>query len=268
MTNHRMQNPDHLRDVVYKDASKLNARIEFWRLYGRTQDEESGEFFDEIEAPSNAAVLDIGCGPAHYWQWGLDNDRVPRNWSPTLTDLSNGMLEEAKRNTSGHDHKFVFEIADVCDLQYEDELFDVVTANYMLYHAASQHKALAEISRVLKPGGKLYAKTHSVEHIAEFFDLQKRFAVEVTGLANTGLSYSPFTLENGGPMIEEHFSSVRVVVDKQICKATDPQVVIDYARSMSVELHKEPLAEFVTAQIKRRGHFTVTRSSGMFVAQK
>jgi len=136
------------------------------------------------------------------------------------------------------------------------------------YHASSQHKALAEISRVLKPGGKLYAKTHSVEHIAEFFDLQRRFVVEDAGLTNTGFSYSPFTLENGGAMIEEHFSSFEIIREYGICHATDPQVVIDYAHSRDAELQNEPLAEFVKARIEREGHFVVTRSSGMFVAQK
>jgi ubiquinone/menaquinone biosynthesis C-methylase UbiE len=267
-TNKRMQDTQHLRDVAYKDAANLNARIAFWQLYGQSRDPAFTELFDNIDAPNDAAVLDIGCGPAHYWQWGLDNGRVPHSWTATLTDLSTGMLDEARRTLSGYDRNFTFEIADVCDLQYADESFDVVTANYMLYHASSQSKALSEIARVLKPGGKLYAKTNSVDHITEFLDLQHRFVSDHSQRANIGLAHAAFTLENGGAMIDEHFSSHEIITEKGTCQATDPQIVIDYANSMDADLQPEPLADFVTAQIKSQGHFAVTRFSGMFIAVK
>ena len=191
-----MQDVDHLRDIAYSDASKLNARIAFWQLYGEPRDEAFKRYFDRFDIPQNANILDLGCGPAHYWLWGLENKRVPADWTITLTDLSTGMLEEAKRNVSGadgRDHNFTFEVADVCDLQYADESFDVVTANYMLYHASSQQKALAEISRVLKPGGRLYAATNSINHVAEFLELQQNFAIDQSQLKNVGLAHAAFT---------------------------------------------------------------------------
>ncbi|MDP6667049.1 MAG: class I SAM-dependent methyltransferase, partial [Dehalococcoidia bacterium] len=104
-----MQNTDHLRAVAYKDAARLNARIKFWQRYGTPRDVWFGRFFDLVDAPPGARVLELGCGPAGLWRWGLDNARVPDGWSITLTDLSDGMLEEARRNLAGFGRDFRFE---------------------------------------------------------------------------------------------------------------------------------------------------------------
>jgi SAM-dependent methyltransferase len=268
MTNKRMQDVDHLRDVAYSDAENLNARIAFWQLYGEPRDEAFSGFFDAVIAPENASILDIGCGPAYYWQWGVMHDRIPSGWTATLTDISPGMLDEARQTLNGLDLDARFEIADVCNLQFADESFDVVTANYMLYHAASQDLAFAEIARVLKPGGRLYAKTNSENHIIEFLDLQRKFIEDPTQIGTIGLSHEAFTLENGSSFIEPHFTEVEIIRDRSICKATDPKIVIDYAHSMDAKLDHDALTAFVNDEIERNGHFAVTRSSGMFVAQK
>ncbi|MBT3996397.1 MAG: class I SAM-dependent methyltransferase [Chloroflexi bacterium] len=272
MANKRMQNVDHLRFVAYSDATNLNARIAFWQLYGESRDAAFSSFFDRLESdgdtPETADILDIGCGPAHYWEWGLDHIRIPATWTATLTDISQGMLDEAKNNLSKFTRVFTFDIADVCDLKYEDESFDIVTANYMLYHASSQDKALSEISRVLKPGGRLYAKTNSGHHIVEFLDLQRKFIAGESQAQNIGVAHEAFTLENGEAMIKPHFSSVETIRDDSICKATDAQIVIDYANSMDAQLDQQGLEAEVREQITQNGHFKVTRSSGMFVAQK
>jgi ubiquinone/menaquinone biosynthesis C-methylase UbiE len=178
------------------------------------------------------------------------------------------MIDEAKLNVSEQSDNFHFEIADVCDLQFADNSFDVVTANYMLYHARSQDLALAEIARVLKPGGRLYAKTNSDKHIVEFLDLQRKFIINDSQVKNIGLAHDAFTLENGGAMIEKHFSSVEIIQDKSICEATDANVVVDYALSMDAILNKAPLEEAIKDEIESEGYFKVTRSSGMFTAQK
>ncbi len=263
-----MQNNDHLREVAYNDASRLNARIAFWQLYGEPRDDAFDKFLTRLGSEPNQAVLDLGCGPAHYWAWGLERDRIPSSWKPTLTDLSPGMIKEAKTNLSRFDMEFMFEIADVCDLQFEDESFDIVTANYMLYHARSQELALEEIARVLKPGGRLFAQTNSGSHIVEFLDLQREFIVDESKLGTIGLAHEAFTLENGASFIEPCFSNVEVIADESICKATDPQIVIDYAHSMDAELDGPALDRYVREEIDRVGHFAVTRKSGMFVAQK
>ena len=53
--------------------------------------------------------------------------------------------------------------------------FNAVVANHMLYHVEDRPQALAEIRRVLKPGGKLFAATNSDSHLAKIRQLLDEF---------------------------------------------------------------------------------------------
>ncbi|WP_445382807.1 class I SAM-dependent methyltransferase [Robiginitalea sp. IMCC43444] len=43
--------------------------------------------------------------------------------------------------------------ADICNLPFEDNSFDVILCNHVLEHIPDQEKALSELYRVMKPGG-------------------------------------------------------------------------------------------------------------------
>ena len=43
--------------------------------------------------------------------------------------------------------------ADICDLPFEENMFDVVFSNHVLEHIEDDAKAMSELFRVLKPGG-------------------------------------------------------------------------------------------------------------------
>ena len=64
--------------------------------------------------------------------------------------------------------------ADGRGLPFPDGTFDVVMANHMLYHVADIDRTVAEIQRVLKPGGFLVAATNSINTMPQFYDLYKR----------------------------------------------------------------------------------------------
>lgn len=44
-------------------------------------------------------------------------------------------------------------VADVTNLDFEDDFFEVVVCNHVLEHIDDDHKAISELRRVLKPGG-------------------------------------------------------------------------------------------------------------------
>lgn len=64
--------------------------------------------------------------------------RKLRNLQYTTTDL-NSPLADVK--------------ADICDLPFEDNQFDVILCNHVLEHIPDHLKALSELLRVMKPGG-------------------------------------------------------------------------------------------------------------------
>jgi SAM-dependent methyltransferase len=43
--------------------------------------------------------------------------------------------------------------ADICDLPFADNRFDIILCNHVLEHIPDHHKALSELYRVMKPGG-------------------------------------------------------------------------------------------------------------------
>jgi methylase of polypeptide subunit release factors len=81
----------------YAKASNLNARL---ALHARFSTNPYGWFrwvFDRLlELPSQARVLEVGCGSGGVWMANLA--RIPSEWEITLTDLSEGMIAEAKQS--------------------------------------------------------------------------------------------------------------------------------------------------------------------------
>lgn len=88
-------------------------------------------------------VLDAGCGP------GRDSQLLSsKGFEVTGIDLSEEMIELAKEKVGA------FEVMDVRDLDFEDEVFDGVLANQLLvfFEGRERKKAFEELSRVLKSG--------------------------------------------------------------------------------------------------------------------
>lgn len=69
-------------------------------------------------------------------------------------DFSPGMLAEGRRR-HGHLHNITFIEADATDLPFGDEEFDAVTMSYGLRNVQEPKKALRELLRVTKPGGRM-----------------------------------------------------------------------------------------------------------------
>lgn len=69
-------------------------------------------------------------------------------------DFSPGMLAEGRRR-HGHLPNLTFVEADATDLPFADDEFDAVTMSYGLRNVQQPKKALAELYRVTKPGGRL-----------------------------------------------------------------------------------------------------------------
>jgi len=96
-------------------------------------------------------VLDIGCGPGF-----LTADLgagVGEGGSVSGIDQSESMLELATRRCE-HQSGIRIEAGDAVDLGGEDERFDLVVSTQVLEYVADVDRALSEIARVLRPGGR------------------------------------------------------------------------------------------------------------------
>src|SRR5262249_23168386 len=119
---------------------------------------------DAVVEANPETVLEVGCG------WGDFALRVAAETGATVValDLSPRMVELAR--AQGVDAR----IRAVQDMPFADGKFDCVVANWMLYHVPEVDRGLAEIVRVLRPGGRLVAATSGFEHLGELWSLVGR----------------------------------------------------------------------------------------------
>ena len=95
--------------------------------------------------PSSARVLDLCCG-----QGNVTEALLRAGLNTVGADFSPKMLEFARRRVPTG----TFVEADAQNLIFDDGEFDAVVCNFGLIHVPDQPRALAEIRRVLKPGGR------------------------------------------------------------------------------------------------------------------
>ncbi|HTI34565.1 MAG TPA: methyltransferase domain-containing protein [Miltoncostaea sp.] len=95
---------------------------------------------------SRTRVLDVGCGPGVVVAAAL-----ARGARPTGVDVAAGMLAEARRRHPGVE----LVEADVVALPFGDAIFDAAVGNFVLNHLPEPERAVAELRRVLAPGGRV-----------------------------------------------------------------------------------------------------------------
>jgi SAM-dependent methyltransferase len=144
------------------------------------------------------------------------------------------------------------QVADVQALPFADGSFDVAVAAWMLYHVPDLDRAVSELARVLRPGGRLVALTNSAFHLQELRDL-----------VGSGPSPSTFTSENGVEILSRSFARVRREdVDGMFSFATRVEVE-EYVRA---SITMSPFLANLPAAIDEP--FTARRGSSVFVADR
>lgn len=113
--------------------------------------------------PRGAACLELGCGNADMARRIVEGTGAGRY---TATDLDPRQLEAARKHLAklypdGAPAALDLREADMLALPFPDASFDAVFAFVSLHHADSTHgawenvpKALGEVDRVLRPGGR------------------------------------------------------------------------------------------------------------------
>ena len=257
-----------LIEEQYRDSAKLAARVAIHTKYGGSHSTVASIPSVVTPAPG-AAVLDVGCGPGRFW---LGAQAWPADLAITLADLSPGMADEALASVRAIARwgDVTARIADVCALPFADASFDVVLAMHMLYHAADTDLAVAEIARVLRPGGVLVASTNGETNMAALFEL----GAAALGGDRQDLAAHSFSLERGEGILRGHFRDVELHRSVDLLRVTDPADVIAYLTSF-------PPGDRATAAMLARlrrmtddafaaggGVFEIARDAGFLLARK
>jgi SAM-dependent methyltransferase len=109
----------------------------------------------KLLAPAEGRVLEVGAGA------GFNLPHYPDGLTElVLTDSTEGMLPRATRRGERAGRTVVTVRAPVEGLPFEDGSFDTVVASLLLCSVDEQDRALAEIARVLEPGGRYLFLEH------------------------------------------------------------------------------------------------------------
>jgi ubiquinone/menaquinone biosynthesis C-methylase UbiE len=258
----------YLKSDQYKDSSNLDARAALHKRFSTNSYGWCKWVFDTLlKLPENAKILELGCGPAYLWQENIS--RIPNGWRITLSDLSSGMLDAAWRNLVVSGRAFQFKEIDAQSIPFEDETFDAVIANHMLYHVPDRSKAIAEIKRVLMPNGRLIATTIGKNHLKEIANWIRQVSPG-TDFVSFG---SPFTLENGLDQLKSFFSHVMLSRYSDSLQVIEVEPIIAFILSTShaAEISAEKLAKLqvdLEKELKEKGRILISKDSGLFEAIK
>jgi SAM-dependent methyltransferase len=171
----------------YATEDKLETRRTVWHptADGRDPVEVAAAV---IRASGPSRVLEVGCGTGAFAERLTGElshaEVVATDQSPRFAQLTAARGVDAR-------------VADVQDLPFEDASFDVVAALWMLYHVPDLDRGLAEVRRVLRPGGRFVAVTNGNEHTA---DLRREAGGEPL--------VTQFSSENGEEALRRHFCEV------------------------------------------------------------
>jgi SAM-dependent methyltransferase len=230
--------PDIVRRE-YADESGLAARFALWARREGPQPQDIA--FDEVRAPAPRRVLDVGAGRGELAERIKDAgiEVVALDQSERMVELTRARGVEAV-------------VGDVQALPFDEATFDVVVANFMLYHVPDVHLALREVTRVLRPGGRLVAATNGVGQLAELWELTGRDLSD---------RWKLFMRETGEQFLRPHFAAVRVIeVDGSLDLTA--QEMRDYVANSVAHKHAvETVPDFA-------GTRRVSTSAAVFVAAR
>jgi ubiquinone/menaquinone biosynthesis C-methylase UbiE len=139
-----MDSPEEAIEYDAMDHSVVNAKFvaDFLQAHGACQ---TGE------------ILDVGTGTARI---PMELCRVDLSAKVLGVDLAPHMLSKARENVSSHgmSDRICLELVDAKGLPFDDGRFEAVISNSIIHHIPDPTTALAEMVRVVAPGGTLMVR--------------------------------------------------------------------------------------------------------------
>ncbi len=159
----------------------------------------ASRIFRYLNLPTGCLVLDAGCGTG-------DHSRriAERGHYCVCTDISESILLRARKNLAAHglESRASFVCQALEDLSFPDATFDAVHCRGVLMHIPQWKRALANLCRVLRPGGGIVVMENNHRSVeAATILLVRKFQARKSKLAKTEDGYEFWSEESGQPFV-------------------------------------------------------------------
>ena len=184
----------------YQNAANISARIRLHREYSINPQGWFPWIMQQCNLQPGMRILELGCGNGALWT--ENREQLPADLWVVLSDKSEGMLKDARRALR-EDSRFSYKKFDCEKIPYEEEMFDLVIADHVLFYCEDIPQVLAECRRVLKNEGRFLCSTYGKQHMREITDLVQQFHKEI--VLSAEVLYERFGLENGENLLAPYF---------------------------------------------------------------
>ena len=252
----------------YQNAGNISARINLHSLYSQNPQGWFPWIYSQCHLQSGMNVLELGCGDGALWKQNIS--LLPQNIHLTLSDISDGMLRDARRALGARDSRFSFAAFDCEKIPASSESYDLVIANHVLFYCDNLENVCKEVRRVLKPGGRFLCSTYGNSHMKEISQLVSRFDERIVLSANK--LYEKFGRENGAQVLEPWFSRVEWISYEDGLLVSDPEPLISYILSCHGNQNQylpDRYKDFrALVKKKTENGFHITKDAGAFLCEK
>lgn len=260
-----MTDQEYLVEDQYRDPGNLRDRAQLHERFSVNPRGWLPWVFDRFAFGKEARLLDLGCGPGDLWH--ANRERIPSGWEITLADLSPGMLDAAAARLGKK--RFSYRVADAQVLPFDNDRFDGVIANHMLYHVRDRALALGELRRVLGADGRLYAATNGLPD-GTGLGAWVRQVLHQEDQRPEESTIDLFSLETGLAQLKRVFASVVIHRYEDALEVTEVEPLIAYVRSTGGTATSpdklDALRDAVALEIARNGCLRLAKNAGMFEA--
>jgi len=147
----RILTPEQIKTFLDSGRDVLNFSKEQYVRYLMTRPDSFNGL--GLNLSNSEQILDLGCG--------LGDDTIElkvlagENCSVTGVDISNILINEARERIKHFQYDINVEVADAHQLSFDDNRFDLSCSRRVFQHLKEPDKALKEMIRVTKPGGRI-----------------------------------------------------------------------------------------------------------------
>lgn len=263
-----LTNMEKSMKLQYQNATNISARIKLHSLYSQNKQGWFPWIYEQCNIQPNMRILELGCGDGSLWQ---DNrNRLPDSVEIVLSDLSEGMLRDTHRSIGTSDTRFTFHAFDCHSIPYEDETFDLVIANHLLFYCKDIQQVCQEVKRVLKQDGIFLCSTYSKKHMHEISDLIQEYDSRVVLSAEN--LYERFGLDNGASILAPYFQKIDCLHYEDSLIVDSPEPLISYILSCHGNQNQYLLSHYndfrAFVQKKMKHSFHITKDAGIFLCKK